>query len=134
MAVLLEAARKGYWEPDAGDLQELALEYVRSLDRHGTSGSIRTTANRPFEEFVELRVASSEQPALVGVLLDELRDGGRPRVEGRMLVEQDAVENGGPTLFRPEAGLAALGILAGVFLLGWRRIQQPPAFSDRARE
>ena len=134
MAVLLEAARKGYWNPDAGDLQELALEYVRSLDRHGTSGSVRTTANRPFERFVELRVASSEQPALVGVLLDELRDGGRPRVEGRMLLEQDAVEDGGPTLFRPEAGLAALGILVGVFLLGWRRRQQPPAFRDRARE
>ena len=123
MAVLLEAARKGYWNPDAGALQQLALEYVRSLDRHGTSGSARTTANRPFEEFVELRVASSEQPALVSVLLDELRDGGRPRVEGRMLVQQDAVEDGGPTRFRPEAGLAAFGILAGVFLLGWRRKQ-----------
>ncbi len=121
MAVLLEAARKGYWIPDAGALRELALEYVRSLDRHGASGSVRTTGNRPFEEFVELRVASSEQPELVSVLLDELRDGSRPRVEGRRLVERDAVEDRGRSRVSPEAGLTALGLLAGVFLLGWRR-------------
>ena len=121
MAVLLEAGRKGYWTPAAGALQMLALEYVRSLDRHGASGSVRTTSNRPFEEFVELRVAASEQPELVTVLLDELRDGGPPRVEGRRLVEHDAVEDLGPRRASPEAGLAVLGILASVFLWGWRR-------------
>ena len=121
MAVLLEAARKGFWDADANALRELALRYVRSLDRHGASGSVRTTHNRPFEEFVELRVAASDQPELVSVLLDELRDGGPPRVEGRKLVEQDEAREGGGYRIAPQAGLTALGVLFGVFFWGWRR-------------
>ena len=120
-SVLLEAARKGYWSPGAGVLEDLALAYVESLDRHGASGSVRTTGNRPFEEFVELRVAGSERPELVSVLLEELRDGSRPRVEGRRLVRADGAKGPEESRIRPEAGLAALGILLGVFLLGWRR-------------
>ena len=121
MAVLLEAARKGFWDADDQALGELASRYVESLDRHGASGSVRTTHNRPFEEFVELRVAASDQPELVSVLLDELRDGGPPRVEGRKLVERDETREGGGYRIAPQAGLAALGVLFGVFFWGWRR-------------
>lgn len=124
-AVLLEAARKGYWQADEKALAELALEYARSLGRHGTSGGPRTTGNRPFEEFVEVRVAASEQPELAAMVLDELRDGASPRVEGRRLVAQDERrEPTGPALGL-QAGLALASLLAGAFWLGWRLRRSP---------
>ncbi len=122
MAILLEAARKAYWDASEEALTALALEYAQSLERHGASGSVRTTGNRPFEEFVEIRVAASARPELVSVLRDQLRDGSSPRVEGRMLVEHDGLPDTSASRLRPEAALGALAVLAGVFLLGWRRI------------
>ncbi len=121
MAVLVEAARKGYWNPALEVLEGLALEYVRSLDRHGASGSIRTTDNHPFEEFLEVRVAASDEPLLAAVLRDELRDGTGLHVEGRRLVAQDSGDGMDPVRLSPETAMAAFGILASVFLLGWRR-------------
>ncbi len=121
LAVLLEAARKGFWEADRGDLEHLALSYADSLDRHGASGSVRTTGNRPFEDFVEARVAASARPELVASLRDELRDGSIPQVEGRRLVRHEPAAASGPV--GPAAATAILGALAGVFLLGWRRIR-----------
>ncbi len=122
-AVLLESARKGFWEPAPVTLESLAMDYAMSLERNGASGSVRTTGNRQFEEFVELRVAASARPELVPVLRDELRDGGAPQVEGKRLVEQAAPQ--GPDLIEagPAAGLATFGLLFGVFLLGWRRMR-----------
>ena len=119
-AIMLEAARKGFWDAPPATLEELAVDYVRSLQRHGASGSARTTANRPFEEFVELRVAASARPELTSVLRDALRDGSAPQVEGRRLVEQRREERDSVPM-APAAGLAGLGMLAGIFLLGWRR-------------
>ena len=121
LAVLVETARKGYWQADAETLADLALHYVRSLERHGASGSIRTTGNRPFEEFTELHVAMSTHSELVPVLQDALRDGAATRVEGRRLVEHPPQRTADGLRVGPEAGLATLGILAGAFWIGWRR-------------
>ncbi len=120
-AVLLEAARKGFWDASAAVEERLALEYVQSLERHGASGSARTTGNRPFEEFVELRVAASARPELTSILRDRLRDGAAPQVEGQRLVEQQDPQDSNPPNVFSVAGLTGLGVLAGVFLLGWRR-------------
>ena len=121
MAVLVEAARKGYWNAAPDVLENLALDYARSLARHGASGSIRTTGNQPFEAFLEVRVAASVEPRLAAVLRDELRDGAGLHVEGRRLVERDSAEGLEPIRVNPKTAVAALGILASVFLLGWRR-------------
>ena len=118
---MLEAARKGFWDAPEDILEDLALEYVSSLERHGASGSARTTGNRPFEEFVEVRVAESARPELTQLLRESLRDGAAPQVEGRRLVEQATNESPGPVGAAPAAGLVGLGMLAGFFLLGWRR-------------
>lgn len=122
-AVLIESARKGFWAPDTQTLEDLALDYAESLARNGTSGSVRTSDNRPFEEFVEVRVAASARPELVSVLRDELRDGSAPRVEGQRLVEQAPRQEPDLAAPRPAAGIAALGILFGVFWLGWRKLR-----------
>ena len=120
LAVLVETARKGYWQADAETLADLALRYVRSLERHGASGSMRTTANRPFLEYMELRVATSTHSELVPVLQDALRDGAGTQVEGRRLVQQVPQRTAEGFQVDPEAGLAALGLLAGAFWIGWR--------------
>ena len=120
-AILLESARKGFWTPDTEALERLALDYVASLQRNGASGSVRTTGNRPFEEFVELRVAASAHPELVSVLRDELRDGGGHQVEGRRLVERAPEPRQDPAAIGLTAGFVALGALLGAFVLGWRR-------------
>ena len=122
-AVLIESARKGFWAPDAQTLEDLALDYAASLERNGASGSVRTSGNRPFEGFVEVRVAASARPELVSVLRDELRDGSAPQVEGKRLVEQAPQQQPDVADPRPAAGIAALGILFGVFWLGWRRLR-----------
>ena len=120
-AVLLEAARKGFWDASVSVQRALAMDYVISLERHGASGSTRTTGNRVFEEFVEVQVAESARPDLISVLRDQLRDGAAPQVEGRRLVEER--RGAEPETFRAisAAGLASLGVLAGIFYLGWRR-------------
>jgi len=123
MAVMLEAARKGYWNALPDTLSALALEYARSLDRHGASGSSRTTENRPFEDFVEVLVAASTQPELISTLRDELRDGASPRVEGRMLVEHAEPRTAASLSTSAEVAVTALFLLLGVFALGWRRMR-----------
>ena len=120
-AVLVEAARKEYWSPTREALDALAVQYARSLDQHGASGSMRTTGNRPFEEFLEVRLAASSQPHLAAVLRDELRDGSIPLVEGQKLVHATPPTGLDPARVPTEALAAALGVLAAVFLLGWRR-------------
>ena len=123
MAVMLEAARKGYWSAPTDTLNSLALDYARSLDRHGASGSPRTTENRAFEDFVEVLVAASTEPQLISKLRDELRDGSSPRVEGRRLVEQAEPATSDSLRMSTQAAAAALFLLLGVFAFGWRRLR-----------
>ncbi len=122
MAILLEAARKGFWDADSDRLTALAVAYAESLERHGASGTLRTTGNGQFEEFVEVRLADSERSDLVAVLRDQLRDGAAPTVEGQVLVasgELDVAEEA------PMSGamLVIGGLLVGVFGLGWLRFR-----------
>ena len=123
MAVMLEAARKGYWNASTDTLKALALDFARSLDRHGASGSPRTTENRSFEDFAEVLVAASSEPELISTLRDELRDGSSPRVEGRRLVEQAEPATFDSLSISSQAAAAALFLLLGVFALGWRRLR-----------
>ena len=122
MAVMLESARKGYWNAGPETLNSLALDYARSLERHGASGSSRTTENRPFEEFVEVLVAASAEPELISTLREELRDGSSPRVEGRRLVEHAGPSTSESLSVSAQTALAAIFLLLGVFALGWRRL------------
>lgn len=126
MAVLLESARKQFWSPGSETLRQLAVQYARSLLRHGASGSARTTGNTPFEEFAEVHLAASSEPQLVSELRSRLRDGGRPRVAGRVLASEAESDRRDLVPPAPAAGLAVLGVLAGVFLWGWRRTTRDP--------
>ena len=51
-AVLIEAARKGYWEVDAETLRRVVNRYARSVADHGPSGDSRTVDNVQFHNFL----------------------------------------------------------------------------------
>jgi cobaltochelatase CobN len=50
--ILLETVRKGYWQPDSQTLQTIAVEYVKSVARHGEGGGLRGGGNHKLEAFV----------------------------------------------------------------------------------
>ncbi len=121
MAILLEAARKEFWSPDAEALASLAVAYGSSLARHGASGSPRTTGNRPLEEFLEVRIAASDNPRLASVVRDHLRDGAGEQVEGRRLVSRDREAPSGLPSVHRSVVVGAVLALGVAFLIGWRR-------------
>ncbi len=61
--ILLESIRKGYWQPDASVVREIAVEYVKSVVRHGEGGGLRGGGNVKLERFVEkvLRAPGAER-------------------------------------------------------------------------
>ncbi|MCB9554285.1 MAG: cobaltochelatase subunit CobN [Myxococcales bacterium] len=55
--VLLEAARKGYWEADPQTLAEVARAYADSVAAYGPSGGLRSGPNAPLAAHVEALLA-----------------------------------------------------------------------------
>ena len=127
VAVMLEAARKGYWSPADGVVERLAAAYADSLARHGAAGDMRTAGNRRFAAFVEQRLANAGRVESIAALRRELERGAGENVAGRRLVEVDRGADGRAA--PPAAGLIGTGAgaaavllaLAGVFWAGWRR-------------
>jgi len=74
-AVMLETARKGYWQPDAEILRSTARLHAELIARHGASGT----------EFV------NDNPALRGFIAGQLEDALRPAYEDAL---QQANEGG----------------------------------------
>lgn len=125
-AVMLEAARKGYWSPADGVVERLAAAYADSLARHGAAGDVRTAGNRRFAAFVEQRLANAGRVESIAALRRELERRGGENVAGRRLVEVDPAAD--DPAAQPAAGLlgAAIGAvvllaLAGAFRAGRRR-------------
>ncbi len=120
-AVMLEAARKGYWQPSAGVVERLAVAYADSLERHGAAGDIRTAGNRRFAAFVEQRLVNAGRVELTAALRHEFGRRAGESVAGRRLVAIDSTET--PAVGLPETGIGAIVFLAlaGVFWTGWRR-------------
>jgi len=74
-AVMLETARKGYWQPDADTLQSTARLHAELVAQHGASGT----------EFV------NDNPALRGFIAAQLDADTRPTYENAL---QQANEGG----------------------------------------
>ncbi|MEZ6045252.1 MAG: cobaltochelatase subunit CobN [Planctomycetaceae bacterium] len=62
--ILLETIRKGYWQPSQETIQELAVEYAKSVARHGEGGGIRGGGNIKLEDFVEQILNAPGDPEL----------------------------------------------------------------------
>ncbi|MDE0109000.1 MAG: cobaltochelatase subunit CobN [Bryobacterales bacterium] len=57
-AVLIEAARKDYWDADEETLRRVANRYARSVADHGPAGDSRTVDNAAFQEFLGQALAA----------------------------------------------------------------------------
>ncbi|MCA9042055.1 MAG: cobaltochelatase subunit CobN, partial [Planctomycetaceae bacterium] len=62
--ILLETVRKGYWQPGEETLREIAVEYARSVARHGEGGGLRGGGNVKLESFVEEILTGPGDPQL----------------------------------------------------------------------
>ncbi len=65
-AVMLEAVRKGYWQPEAEVVRHLAQVFAQSVARHGLSAGLTTGGNRPLEQFVLQQLQAVGDVALAG--------------------------------------------------------------------
>jgi cobaltochelatase CobN len=57
-AVMLETARKGYWQPDAEVLQRLAELHTELVAGHGAACSYETCGNAAFREFMQQQLSA----------------------------------------------------------------------------
>ena len=57
-AVMLEAIRKGFWNADAQTTQQLAVEYAKSVARHGLSGHVTSGGNGALDGMVRGQIDS----------------------------------------------------------------------------
>jgi len=130
-AVLLEAARNGYWKADAQTLERLANDFAGSVARHGTSGGERTTGNQALQAFVQkhLNAPGNQSGTLLSKNFSEAlrRSANSPAsalVAGQKLVRESQSAPMPATVRNSLLGGAAVTALAAVFLFGVRRRNQ----------
>ena len=133
-AVLLEAARKGYWDAAEETLLAVAERYARSVADHGPSGGSRTVDNLDFHEFLGEALSApgsvegAELLASYRAALD--RSAGRSSSE---LVQGQRLVRAAEKPAEPGSGAAGLAIwslmaaaLAGAALVfGAKRRKRP---------
>lgn len=126
-ATMIETARKGYWNPDAEVLRNLANEYARSVAKHGTSGSERTVANAALEKFVRDQLnAPGNEPGLqiLAAFNESIERSARATdtamVAGQRLVREIASAQTQANVRNSLIGIVGLLALAGLFWYGLR--------------
>ncbi len=92
-AVMLEAIRKGFWNADAKTKQQLAVEYARSVARHGLSGHVTSGGNGALDGMVREQIEG-----IPGAEAKELLAKYTSRIaEQRQLSAADAAPGSEPT-------------------------------------
>ena len=129
-AVLIEAARKGYWDADAETLRRVANEYARSVADHGPSGDSRTVDNAAFQEFLGTALAApgNEQGAVLLTSYQSALDKsagltGSDLVQGRRLVRtgEEQSEPASDSTGVASWPLLALAVLGAALVFGLKR-------------
>ena len=133
-AVLLEAARKGYWDADSETLRRVANQYARSVAEHGPAGDGRTVDNTAFQEFLgtALTAPGNEQGVVLltsyrGALDKSAGLAGSEIVQGRTLAR--SAEEQSEAAFAPTGpaswALLALAALGAALVFGLKRRKRP---------
>ena len=129
-AVLIEAARKGYWDADAETLRRVANEYARSVADHGPAGDSRTVDNAAFQEFLGTALAApgNEQGAVLLTSYQSALDKsagltGSDLVQGRRLVRtgEEQSEPASDSTGVASWPLLALAVLGAALVFGLKR-------------
>lgn len=69
LAVMMEAARKGYWKAGPSDLQEVAVAYAQNVAQHGMSGHITSGGNAKLDQLVQKTLRDTNEPRLQELLV-----------------------------------------------------------------
>ncbi len=128
-AVLLVAAHKGFWQPDAKSLQQVARDFADLVIAHGLPGSGHTKPDHPMMPFVSKQLAPEQRQAFDVALAAALV----PPDPRRLDVVSEGTPPGSPSvaaLLPPHPWPFSFGMLAVVVLLVaflatwlWRRRQ-----------
>ncbi len=127
-AILLESARKGYWNPSREVLERLANEYASSVARHGHAGDARTTDNAAFHAFLNQQLNApgnvtglSLSQAYQAALDRASGAAGQLLVTGQRLAREAASPQTQNLVRYSGLSLAAIAALALLFHFGLRR-------------
>lgn len=127
-AILLESARKGYWNPSKEVLERVANAYAQSVARHGHAGDSRTTDNTAFQIFLQKQLNAPGN--LVGIQLSKSYQqsidkssgiAGKLLVAGQRLARETANSQTQNLVRNSTLSIAGLMVLATLFYLGMRR-------------
>ena len=133
-AVLIEAARKGYWDAAEETLRRVANSYARSVADHGPAGDSRTVDNAAFQEFLGESLAAPgnlEGAATLAAYTSAVDRSagltGSEIVQGRRLVRADEPrsEPASETKGFNHWPLLAVAALGAALLIGLKRRKQP---------
>ena len=119
-AVLLEAARKGYWKAGEERARVLSRLYAASVVKYGESAGLVTGGNRKLAEFVRRRLdAPGDRKLAKEFARARAKSGGAParaRVKGPKLVKEKPRKEKRPSS-RGKKPFSALEALAGAAIL-----------------
>ncbi len=122
-AVMLEAARKGFWKADPKVVRSLARIYAESVARFGPSAGLVSGGNRRLEDYVERNLDAPGDRAAAEAFRAALArsrgvgEGRKEKVRGPKLALEKKAPEAGPRGKSPleswleAAALACLGLL-----------------------
>jgi len=88
-AVMLETARKGYWQPGAEILQSTARLHAELIARHGASGTGFVNDNSALRGFIAAQLDADTRPAYEDALQQANEGGVIDTERGLVLTRQD---------------------------------------------
>jgi len=88
-AVMLETARKGYWQPDAEILHSTARLHAELIARHGASGTEFVNDNPALRGFIVAQLEADLRPAYEDALQQANEGGVIDTERGLVLTRQD---------------------------------------------
>ena len=132
--ILLEAIRKGYWNASDSTRREIAMEYARSVARHGEGGGLRGGGNTKLETFVADLLEQIDAPdvqKLVAALAARRREASlvaAPAPPGREPVDVEvAAREPAPDTAAQTVGAIADGVASQVSGVPLEPIARPAA-------
>jgi cobaltochelatase CobN len=110
-AVLLVAAHKGFWAPDADILEKLARDFAQIVSQHGLPGSGHTRPDHPVMAFIAERLEGPLREAFFATLERAQQPRApEPQAPSRVAELRAKASEG--------AGEAARGQASGPWLIG----------------
>ena len=132
-AVMIEAARKGYWDAAEATLRRIVNRYAQSVADHGPAGDSRTVDNAAFQEFLGQALSAPgnvEGAAILAAYTNSVERSagvaGSDIVRGRRLVRAEE-ERSATESDRSGLGgwaMLALAVLGAALLIGLKRKKQ----------